>query len=264
MGKLDGKVAIVTGGARGLGRAFAHRLADLGAKLAVTDLNLTSYEECEADRQLMTASSTVEEIRALGGEALGFEFDVGDREATFAMAEAVHEAWGRIDILVANAGGGRGDPAEISPTSMSTDLLEQLIRMNYHGTVNCCSAVAPYMKAQRSGKIITMASLAAIRFGGPNDGGFAHYGATKAAIIHYTRYLAQELGPYGINANCLAPGILATGRVLERLGDVLHSLPVALGRTGTPEDCAKVVEFLATDLSDYVTGVLLPVDGGTY
>src|SRR4051812_15025246 len=105
MGKLDGKVAIVTGAGRGLGRAYARRLANLGAKVAVTDLNLKSYEEFEAEAKAMTADSTVEEIIAGGGEAIGVEVDVRDEQAVHAMVRKVVDTWGRVDILVANAGG---------------------------------------------------------------------------------------------------------------------------------------------------------------
>jgi 3-oxoacyl-[acyl-carrier protein] reductase len=112
MGKLDGKVAIVTGAARGLGRAYAKRLAGLGAKVAVADLNLHSYEEFEAEAKDMTADSTVGEIEAAGGTGLGIEVDVRDHEAVGAMVARVVREWGRIDVLVANAGGGRGRPMD--------------------------------------------------------------------------------------------------------------------------------------------------------
>ena len=264
MGKLDGKVAIVTGGARGLGRAYARRLAGLGAKVAVTDLNLQSYEEFEAEAEAMTAPSTVDEIKQGGGEALGFEFDIGDRAAVFAMADEVKRAWGRIDILVANAGGGRGKPRETTATLVPEDLLELVTRMNFYGTVHSCSAVAPQMKEQGYGKIVTVASYAASV--AALGGGYAHYGANKAAIAHYTRYLAQELGRYGINCNCIAPGMIETGRIVQLAGGPSRAnepnREIALRRNGQPEDCAKVVEFLCTDLSDYVSGALIPIDGG--
>ena len=264
MGKLDDKVAIVTGGARGLGRAYARRLASLGAKVAVCDLNLHSYEEFEGEAKAMTAETTVEEIKAGGGESLGFEFDVGDRDAVFAMVEDVRRAWGRVDVLVANAGGGRGKPRETTASLVPLDLLELVTRMNFYGTVHSCSAVAPVMKEQRSGKIVTVASYAGSVAGA--GGGYAHYGANKAAIAHYTRYLAQELGPFGINANCIAPGFIATARIVQLSvagrGDNDQARHIPLRRVGQPEDCAKVVEFLVTDLSDYVTGALIPIDGG--
>ena len=266
MGKLDGKVAIVTGGARGLGRAFyARRLAATwAAKVAVCDLNLKSYAEFEAEARAMTAETTVDEIIAGGGASLGFEFDVGERDAMFTMVDDVKKAWGRVDILVANAGGGRGTPAETTASIVPPDLLELVTRMNFYGTVHSCSAVAPIMKEQRSGKIVTVASYAGSVWRGVG-GGYAHYGANKAAIAHYTRYLAQELGPFGINANCIAPGVIATARIVKLMGGRAGentNREVALRRNGTPEDCAKVVEFLCTDLSDYVSGALIPIDGG--
>lgn len=266
MGKLDGRVAIVTGAGRGLGRAYARRLAGLGAKVAVADLDLKSYAEFEAERREMTGDSTAAEIEASGGTALGIELDVADRDAVEAMVERVARAWGRVDILVANAGGGRGRPIDTKASALDPALLDRVLRMNLHGTVYCCNAVAPIMKQQRYGKIVTVGSVAGTS---PSaDGGYAHYGAAKAAIAHYTRYLAQDLGPHGITANCVAPGVIATGRIMQTVipgGSGANADPaarVALRRLGTVEDCARVVEFLATDLSDYVTGAVIPVDGG--
>src|SRR5213082_300424 len=265
MGKLDGKVAIVTGAARGLGRAYARRLASLGAKIAVADLNLRSYEEFEAEAKDMSADSTVAEIQAAGGEALGIELDVTDRDAVEAMVARVIAQWGRVDVLVANAGGGRGRPMDTKASGLDPALLQLVVAMNLFGTVYSCNAVAPVMKQQRSGKIVTVSSVAGTA---PSaDGGYAHYGAAKAAIAHYTRYLAQDLGPFGITANCIAPGVIATGRIMATVLPGSNSNrdraeQVALRRLGTVEDCAKVVEFLATDLSDYVSGAVIPIDGG--
>jgi 3-oxoacyl-[acyl-carrier protein] reductase len=124
----------------------------------------------------------------------------------------------------------------------------------------------PDHEQQRSGKIITGSSVAGQHL--PPIGGYAHYGAAKAAIAHYTRYLAQDLGPFGITGNCIAPGVIATGRIMATVipGSIQSNRDraelVALRRLGTVEDCAKVVEFLATDLSDYVTGAVIPIDGG--
>src|ERR1700730_17215677 len=264
MAKLDGKVAIVTGAARGLGRAYAKRLAGLGAKVAVADLNLRSYEEFEAEAKDMTADSA--EIEASGGTALGIEVDVRDHEAVEAMVGRVVQEWGRVDVLVANAGGGRGRPLDTKASTLNPALLQLVTEMNLFGTVYSCNPVAPIMKQQRSGKIITVSSVAGAA---PSaDGGYAHYGAAKAAIAHYTRYLAQDLGPVGVTANCIAPGVIATGRIMATVipgsiqGNRDRAELVALRRLGTVEDCAKVVEFLATDLSDYVTGAVIPIDGG--
>jgi 3-oxoacyl-[acyl-carrier protein] reductase len=266
MGRLDGKVAIVTGAARGLGRAYSRRLAGLGAKVAVADLSLRSYKEFEAEAKDMTADTTVAEIEAAGGIALGIEVDVTDHEAVEAMVARVVQEWGRIDVVVANAGGGRGRPVDTKASTLDPALLQLVVSMNLFGTVYTINAAAAVMKAQRSGKIITVSSVAGTA---PSaDGGYAHYGAAKAAIAHYTRYLAQDLGPFGITANCIAPGIIATGRIMATVipgssqSNRDRAELVALRRLGTVEDCAKVVEFLATDLSDYVTGAIIPIDGG--
>jgi 3-oxoacyl-[acyl-carrier protein] reductase len=266
MGKLDDKVAIVTGAARGLGRAYARRLAGLGAKVAVTDLNLRSFEEFEAEAQAMTAESTVAEIQASGGSAIGIEVDVCDEKAVAAMVQRVSDEWGRVDVLVCNAGGGRGRPVDTKASTLDPALLHLVTSMNLYGTVYCCNAVAPIMKRQRSGKIITVSSVAGLS--ASTDGGYAHYGAAKAAIAHYTRYLAQDLGPHGITANCIAPGTITTGRIVATVmpgsadANRDRTERIAVRRLGTVEDCAKVVEFLATDLSDYVSGVVIPIDGG--
>src|SRR5215469_13055194 len=181
MGKLDGKVAIVTGAARGLGRAYAKRLAGLGTKIAVADLNLHSYEEFEAEAKDMSADSTVAEIEAAGGTALGFEVDIRDHEAVEAMVGRIVQEWGRVDVLVANAGGGRGRPVDTKASSLDPALLQLVTEMNLFGTVYSCNAVAPFMKQQRSGKIVTVSSVAGT---GPSvDGGYAHYGAAKAASL---------------------------------------------------------------------------------
>ena len=247
MAKLDGKVAVVTGAARGLGRAYAKRLAGLGAKVAVTDLNLKSFEEFEAEAKAMTAESTVAEIRAGGGTAIGIEVDVCDERAVNAMVERVVAEWGRVDVMVCNAGGGRGRPVDTKASALDPALLHLVTSMNLFGTVYCCNAVAPIMKRQRAGKIVTVSSVAGLS--PSTDGGYAHYGAAKAAIAHYTRYLAQDLGPYGITANCIAPGVIATGRIMQTVlpgssdSNRDRSEMVALRRLGTVEDCAKVVEF---------------------
>jgi 3-oxoacyl-[acyl-carrier protein] reductase len=197
--------------------------------------------------------------------AFGVELDVADRAAVDAMVTQVAEKWGRVDILVANAGGGRGRPLDTKST-LDTGLLDLVLHMNLYGTIYCCNAVAPIMKQQRYGKIVTVASVAGLS---PSaDGGYAHYGAAKAAIAHYTRYLAQDLGPHGITANCIAPGTIATGRIMQTVipgssgANTDPAARVALRRLGTVEDCARVVEFLTTDLSDYVTGTIIPIDGG--
>ena len=265
MRSLEGKVAIVTGGARGIGRGYARRLAALGARVAVLDIDLDSYREFESETHSMKAPGTVAEIEADGGVACGIQVDVTDAQATKAAVEQVFGQWGRIDVLVANAGGNSGSAATSRAGSLDPAELAFVTATNLFGTVHSVVAVVPFMKEQRSGKIITVSSLAA---SGPSpDGSLAHYAAAKAAIAHYTRYLAQDLGPFGITANCIAPGVTASGRIAATVlaGDALNSpliQTIALRRIGTVEDCANVLEFLATSLSDYVTGAIIPVDGG--
>src|SRR5437764_7333685 len=135
MGKVDGKFAIVTAAARGLGRAYARRLASLGAKIAVADLNLRSYEEFEAEAKDMSADRPVAEIQPGGGEALGSELDVTARDAVEAMVARVVAEWGRVDVLVANAGGGRGRPVDTKASGLVPALLHLVVAMNLFGTV---------------------------------------------------------------------------------------------------------------------------------
>jgi 3-oxoacyl-[acyl-carrier protein] reductase len=261
MGKLDGQVAIVTGAARGLGRAYALRLAGLGAKVAVIDKDLKSYTQFAAEQSQMTAPTTADEIGKLGVDGLGIEADVGDPQAIQAAVRQVDARWKRVDVVVCNAGGGLY--GSIHASELDVGELQEVLRRNLFGTIYTVLAVAPIMKRQRSGKIITVSSQAGSAGSATSA---AHYGTAKAGIVMYTRYLAQDLGPLGITANCIAPGYIGTGRLMERFERVgLDEIAsrVALRRLGTVEDCARVVEFLATDLSDYVTGAVVPIDGGS-
>jgi 3-oxoacyl-[acyl-carrier protein] reductase len=269
--KLAGKVALITGGARGLGRGYALRLAGLGADMAIIDRNLKAAEVYEFERQQMTAPTVTEECEALGVRASGLEVDLTDRPATEKAVADVIDALGRIDIAICNAGGGTftfaderesqesGDEGDINttgtPSDCQQDMLTRVLDLNLMTCMYTCLAVAPYMKRQRSGKIVTVSSTAGV----DAMDSYHPYGTAKAAIIHYTRSLAQELGPFNINVNAIAPGIIRTGR----LGDRSHlSKYIPLRREGTIEECAGVVEFLVTDLSDYVTGRTIVIDGG--
>jgi len=276
--KLAGKVALITGGARGLGRGYALRLAKLGSDIAIIDRNLKGFEVYEFEKKQMTAPTVMDECRALGVRAMGLEVDLIDRAATEKAIAGIAKKMGRIDIAICNAGGGTvkfadeikpgeagpGMKGEVgtgditttgTPSDCPQDMLMRVLDINLMTCMYTCMAVAPYMKKQHSGKIVTVASTGGL----VARGSYHPYGTAKAAIIYYTRALAQELGPYNINVNCIAPGINRTGRP----GDRSHLAErIALRREGTIEDCAKVVEFLATDLSDYVTGKTISIDGG--
>jgi 3-oxoacyl-[acyl-carrier protein] reductase len=260
MSVLTGQVAVVTGSGRGLGRAFELRLASLGAKVAVVDKSLVSYQEFESERQAMTAGSTVEEIKNAGGDAVGFELDVSDLASLQRMAASVHDAWGRIDILVANAGGSSGTPATTRASALDPDNLDAVLKRNLYGTMYTVKAVAPFMKQQNKGKIVTVGSVAGMV--ASRGGSLAHYGAAKAGIGMYTKYLAQDLAEYGINCNCIAPGRIATGRIVANTAGQVDATTIPLGRPGTVDDVASLVEFLTTSRSDYITGAIIPVDGG--
>jgi len=270
--KLTGKVALITGGARGLGRGYALRLAGLGADIAIIDRNLKAADVYEFEKELMTADSVMAECQALGVRAMGLEVDLTDRTATEKSMVEIAAELGSIDIAVCNAGGGtvvfadeRDAPTGANdtqdlvttglPSDTSEEMLTRVLDINVKTCMNTCMAVAPYMKKQGGGKIVTVSSTAGV----DGKGSYHPYGTAKAAIIHYTRALAQELGPDNINVNSIAPGIIRTGR----LGDRSERAPeIALRREGTIDDCAKVVEFLTTDLSDYVTGRTILIDGG--
>lgn len=239
----------MTGGGRGLGRAYALRLARLGATVLVNDLRSSVHAEYD---ETLSAPSVPDECRALGVESAELLADVTDTGSVTDLFERIDEQWGRLDVLVNNAGGALFGQ-EWRPT----------LELNLMGTVNCCQGAAQFMRRQQSGKIVNIASQAGIM----GTGGGGPYGVSKAAVIHYTRGLALELGPYGVNVNCMAPGwilssrAVASGRNDPERRQALEE-KIALGRLGLPEDCANVLEFLVGPLSDYVTGQTIPVCGG--
>ena len=265
MGKLSGEVAIVTGAARGIGRALALRLADLGADVAVIDIDLHSYKQFKEEEALLTADTTVEECKARGVRAIGIEVDCTDQKAVAAAVDKVAAEFGSPTICVANCGGGGGTKEQTTASTLDWELYHQIIDRNLHATTYTTNAVAPYMKEAGRGKIVTLASIGGI---GVHDGAdYVPYSIAKAGIIMYTKYLAEDLGKYGINVNCLAPGYIATGR----LNATIYGTEVgkkrahvsSLRRFGTVEDCADGMEFLVTDQSNYVTGLVLEVSGQT-
>lgn len=263
MGILTGQVALVTGAARGLGREYALRLASLGADVGVIDINLHSYKDFSGEEALLTADTVLDEIRSYGVKAAGAEADITNREQVFAAVAKVAEELGDISIVITNAGGGMGAPDANKASEFDWDMYHAVIARNLHGTVYTINAVAPMMKKNKYGKIVTVASVGGLVAN--SDGSYAHYGISKAAIIHYTKYLAAELGQYNINVNCIAPGYMATGRLLEQYhqaGEETFLSRTSIKRFGTPKDCADAIEFLVSDKSDFVTGLILEVSGG--
>lgn len=271
--KLQGKVALVTGGARGLGRGYALRLAKLGADVAIIDRNLHGADVYEFERALLTADTVMAECEALGVRAMGLEVDLTDRAATEKAINDIASKMGRLDIVVANAGGGTvlfadekpgsgganqvlDDVTTGTPSDTPEAMLTRVMDINVKTCMYTCMAATPHLKAAGGGRIVTVSSTAGV----DARGAYHPYGTAKAAIIHYTRALAQELGPFNINVNAIAPGIIRTGRLGDRAARAKEV--VALQREGTIEDCAGVVEFLVTDLSAYVTGRVILIDGG--
>lgn len=263
MGKLTGKVAVVTGAARGIGRAYALKLAKLGADVGVIDINLKSYQQFAGESIGEQYETVVDELKALGVKAFGMEADISNQEQVQFAFQKIAENLGEVDILVANAGGGSGSILGNKASEMEPEQLQIVLERNLFGTIHSVAAVAPGMKKKGYGKIVTVTSVTGLQAN--PDGTYSHYAATKAAIVNYTKYLAQDLGSYNITVNAIAPGYIGTGRLIEQFeqaGVENYTNQTALKRLGTPDDCANVIEFLTTDLSDYVTGSVIDVTGG--
>ena len=240
------------------------RLVSLGAHVGIVDVNLHSYKEFEGEALDKKYDTVVDELRALSVRSVGVQADASDFDQVKLAVKGIANDLGDITVLVANAGGGLGGLNENQASQMNIEQYKRILEMNLDGTVYAVSAVVSFMKKHKYGKIVTVSSQDGLQ--SEPGGAYAHYGVAKAAIIMYTKYLTQELGPYNITVNCIAPGCIATGRIIVRVQEagqfegVVKS--IALGRVGTPEDCAKVVEFLTTDLSDYVTRAVIDVSGG--
>jgi 3-oxoacyl-[acyl-carrier protein] reductase len=243
---LTGKSALVTGGARGIGRAVCLMLARAGASVAV------NYRV-----ESPSANLLVDEIEAAGGEAFALSADVSKRVDAEMLVDETVARFGGIDILVNNAGIWRSSPIE----EMSDAEWEEMIAVNQTGTFNCIRAAVPPMKEARSGRIINISSTAGQR-GEPFS---SHYAATKGAVISLTKSIAAELAPFGILVNCVAPGWVVTDMTRDdllgaRRESILQTIP--LSRAGTADEIAGAVLFLASELSTFVTGEVLNVNGG--
>ncbi len=241
---LKGRVAVVTGAGRGIGSATARTLARAGASIALLD------------RDASGVTRTAQEIALAGGEALPFTNDITDAFAVERTFDRVVEEWGRLDILVNNAGALREAPLD----DLSEDDLQDMIDVNLRGTMVCARAALPHMMARRHGRILSASSVST-RLGAR---GLTAYSAAKAAVIGMTRTWARELGPSGITANVVAPGLIDSETVRtvppEELEATLARIPA--GRLGTPEEVAAVYLFLASDLASFVNGAVVGVDGG--
>ncbi len=265
---LSGRVALVTGGSRGLGRADALTLARAGADVAIADILVESELSEETDhwgslatvaraQGLVKTESTAEEIRGMGRRALALKCDVTDRDQVAATVARTVEELGSVDILVNNA-------ATLDHAAQfhhqSPELWERDLRVNLTGSFNCAQAVWPHMKEREWGRIVNMASVAGTL------GGFgqASYSTTKAGVLGLTRTLAMEGGRYGITCNAIVPGVIGT-EAFNMANPVMNERIVArtvLKHPGDPQDIANAIAFLCSDLAAYITGVGLYVSGG--
>lgn len=245
MTRLQGKVAIVTGASRGIGRAIALALGQAGAQVALT---------CMSQRQ--AADEVCKALQQLGSESHVYQFDVADFTATTAAFDEIATTFGRIDILVNNAG-VRQDQLLIR---MKREEWDTVLQTNLSGTFHCTRAVIRTMLRQRWGRIITMTSIAGL-FG---NAGQTNYAASKAGIIGFTKALAKEVASRGITVNAVAPGFIETDMTRElpeaHRQTILQQIPS--GSFGTPEDVAACVLFLASQEAQYITGEVLSVSGG--
>jgi 3-oxoacyl-[acyl-carrier protein] reductase len=242
--ELKDKVAIVTGSARGIGKAIARRLIQDGATIVICDLVM--------DEVLATA----EELRSEGATVLPLQVNVTDMKSVESMVEEVLSKLGRIDILVNNAGITRDSLL----VRMDEAQWDAVIAVNLKGTFNCTRCVAKTMMKQRSGKIVSIASV----MGLIGNVGQANYSASKAGVIGLTKSVAKELGRRGVNVNAVAPGFIAS-KMTEALPEaekekILEVIP--LGCIGYPEDVANAVAFLVSDSARYISGQVIQVDGG--
>ena len=244
MGAFDGKIAVVTGAARGIGQAIALKLASGGADVAVCDLQVEWLDE------------TVKAVEALGRKALPLAVDVGNGEAVNACIDAVIKAFGRIDIMINNA----GITKDTLLIRMSEEQWDDVLRVNLKGVFLFSRAVAKPMMRQRSGAIVNIASIVGLIDGA----GQCNYSASKAGVIALTKSTAKELASRGVRANAVAPGFIKS-KMTDALPEEVRSnylglIPMA--RFGETEDIAKAVAFLASDEASYITGQVLSVNGG--
>jgi 3-oxoacyl-[acyl-carrier protein] reductase len=242
--RLTDKVAIITGSAQGIGLATALRFAAEGARVVVSDIGQQRVDQAVAA------------IVAQGGQAIGAVVDVTDRLAIDAMVAKVKTTWGRIDILINNA----GITKDARLAKMSSAQFDAVIAVNLKGVFECTQAVAETMTAQGSGSIVNASSVVGLY----GNFGQTNYAATKAGVIGFTKTWARELGPKGVRVNAVCPGFVMTP-ILDTVPEAVKQKmieKVPLGRLGRPEEIAAVYAFLASDDSSYMNGAVLEVSGG--
>ena len=244
MGEFDGQVAMVTGGARGIGAEIARRLARGGATVVCADV--------------LDTAEIVAEINDAGGRAEGRELNVTDLAGAAEGVKAVHETHGRLDILVNNAGITRDQLL----VRMKPEEWRQVLDINLDGVFKVTQPVAKLMMRQRSGRIVNVASVVGLM----GNFGQTNYAASKAGLIGFTKSLARELGPRNVTVNAVAPGYIQTP-MTDQLSDAQREAllkNIAIPRLGTPQDVAEAVAFLAGPGASYITGVVLNISGGLY
>jgi 3-oxoacyl-[acyl-carrier protein] reductase len=241
---LQGKTAIVTGAAQGIGRAIAECLAQAGADIAVADL--------DPGRSVETVAS----VERLGRKALNIKVNVADANETKAMVEQVLKTWGKVDILVNNAGITRDGLL----LRMKEEDWNLVLQINLNGTFNCTKAVLQSMTKQRYGRIVNIASIVGVS----GNAGQANYSASKAAVIGFTKTVGREYASRNVTVNAVAPGFIDTAMTHGLSADVKDTLlkQIPLGRLGTPADIAAAVRFLVSEDAAYITGHVLHVNGG--
>jgi 3-oxoacyl-[acyl-carrier protein] reductase len=250
---LSGKVAIVTGGSQGIGRAIAIELAKAGANIVLYDVN--SKEGRKVAR----------EIEKMGQRALFVKGDVSKRKDVEKMLGFALNQFGKIDIFVNNAGisGKKPGGKRVQINAIEEREWERVMDVNLKGVFICTKAVMGSMMKQRSGKIVNIASIAGLIAGSLTFSG-AHYAVSKAAVIAFTKVSAMELAPYGITVNAIAPGRIETemtGKISPDTNE-MYKKRIPLGRFGKPEEIAKAVAFLVSDSAEFITGATLAIDGG--